>query len=272
MKEHGWKWHGFLDWDETNNRYLIADFLMQTESSILLELNDYFLHIGQSTFDVPVVDSIQNIGLPFKLFLSHKSEHKGIAVQMKFQLGLEGIDAFVAHQDIQDSVLWRDSLKKELNESQGFAILLTEGIESSVWCQQEIGWAMSKQIPTIAVNFIPNPPNFGFLSDYQYIHYGANDLKDIAERIANSLLLNPVSRNAIRVKKFQLLRESWSFDRTRSIWKTIEGFGQLTDQEIEIVKDAFANNPQVTECSIDRKDPGVVIGGFIERQIKGLVR
>lgn len=130
---------------------------------------------------------------------------------------------------------------------------------------------MARQIPTIAVNFIENPPSFGFLSDYQYIQYGLNDMKNIAERISTALLDHESTRGIMRGKKLQLLRESWSFERTRTIWRSVESLGQLTSLELDIVKEAFKNNPQVRECSIDRREAGKGIAEFIERQSQGLV-
>lgn len=36
----------------------------------------------------------------FRLFLSHKSEHKDIASDIKEEISLYGISCFVAHEDI----------------------------------------------------------------------------------------------------------------------------------------------------------------------------
>jgi hypothetical protein len=262
LREHGWKRFGYLDQDIENNRYTITDFLVASNDFILSEINEYFMFEGLP--DSEFVQEPETDEFTFSVFLSHQSKHKSLASDLKNNLLLQGIEGFVAHQDIKDNSLWRSSIKDRLNSSKAFVILLTDGIDSSVWCQQEVGWALAKEIPTIAVNFIEEPPSFGFLSDYQYIQYAQNGLIEIAERISNALLENPKTKSQFRLKKINLLINSYSYDRTRYLWKDISKFGGLNQEERDGILKALDTNPQVSDCSIDHQDPMTTIPEFLK--------
>ena len=46
----------------------------------------------------------------FRLFLSHVSAHKVSVATLKSELGLRGISAFIAHEDIKPSLEWQKRL------------------------------------------------------------------------------------------------------------------------------------------------------------------
>ena len=47
----------------------------------------------------------------YRLFLSHVSSHKVAVSKLKDELDLRGVSAFVAHQDIEPSLEWRNEIE-----------------------------------------------------------------------------------------------------------------------------------------------------------------
>ena len=101
----------------------------------------------------------------FRLFLSHKSEVKEEAAKLAADLKTYGVSAFVAHEDIQPTKAWQDEIENALASMDGFVALLTGGFHDSEWTDQEVGFALARGVPMIAVRMGLNP--YGFIAKFQ---------------------------------------------------------------------------------------------------------
>lgn len=132
----------------------------------------------------------------FRLFVSHISKHKRYATRLKEALSSYGIDCFVAHEDIKPTKLWQDEIKRALTTMEAFIAVLSDGFSESIWCQQEIGFAIAKGTKTIAFKVSEDPP--GFLGIEQALSWQKGQLaEDIAQEIV--ALLNEDIRTAPRL-------------------------------------------------------------------------
>lgn len=262
LREHGWARYGFLGEDVQSNRQVIIDFLSDCEDDVLQEMADF---LEQSFHPVePIVNSGNSATRP-KLFITHLDTHRQIATQIKDALEVEGIRGFVAHEDIQDNALWRSSIKEELKESHGLLVIVTEGIENSVWCQQEIGWAMSRGIPLMAINFLSRAPNLGFLSDYQFINYGSSQLPEIVGRVLPIIQTNPAVIPLMRANLIQSFIHSYNFNRTRTLWQKLNLLGSFTASEKADILQGFESNNQLGDAEIDGLPAREVVREYLER-------
>jgi hypothetical protein len=123
----------------------------------------------------------------FRIFLSHRSEVKKETTSLKERLKLFGITSFVAHEDIHPTREWQEEIENALATMDGFVGLLTADFHESDWTDQEVGFAVARAVPIIAVQLGRTP--YGFLAKYQGLsracfqnprNYGARDL--IGER------------------------------------------------------------------------------------------
>lgn len=102
-----------------------------------------------------------------KAFISYQTEDRAVAGSLRAALEPAGIEAFLAHEDINVSVIWRDRLLAELHAVDIFVAVLSAAYYRSHWCIQESGIAAFK--PDLLV--IPlsldgtTPP--AFLSGFQ---------------------------------------------------------------------------------------------------------
>ncbi len=101
----------------------------------------------------------------FRLFLSHKSEVKKETSDLKNRLHLFGISCFVAHEDIHPTKAWQDEIECALASMDGFVALLTAKFHDSEWTDQEVGFALARGVPIIAVRLEKDP--YGFIGKFQ---------------------------------------------------------------------------------------------------------
>jgi hypothetical protein len=87
----------------------------------------------------------------FRLFLGHKAEVKREAASLKDALRYYGVSAFVAHEDIHPTKEWQDEIENALATMDGFVALMTSGFHDSDWTDQEVGYALARGVPIIAV-------------------------------------------------------------------------------------------------------------------------
>lgn len=129
-----------------------------------------------------------------RLFISHISKHKHRAHRLKEALAPFGVAAFVAHDDIRPTRQWREEILKALNTMDAFVAVLTKGFAESVWCNQEVGFAIAARTKTISFKMEEDPP--GFLGDAQALPWRKGKMaEDIASEIYDLLASDP-STNA----------------------------------------------------------------------------
>ena len=109
-------------------------------------------------------------GPGYRVFLSHKAEEKLKATELKVALKGYGVSAFVAHEDIHPTTEWQEEIKEALSSMQAFVALLTEGFQDSPWTDQEIGYALCREVPIIPVRLGIDP--YGFLGTVQALSCG----------------------------------------------------------------------------------------------------
>jgi TIR domain len=101
----------------------------------------------------------------FRLFVSHKAEVKAQVATLKTGLGKFGVSCFVAHVDIHPTKEWQDEIENALESMDGFVALLTPDYHDSSWTDQEVGFALARRVPIIAVRMGKVP--YGFIGKFQ---------------------------------------------------------------------------------------------------------
>ena len=91
-------------------------------------------------------------------------------------LKLYGISGFVAHVDIESSKQWQDEIEKALHTMDALTAILMEGFKESNWCDQEIGFAVGKDVLIIPIKKELNP--YGFIGKYQAIQGNNTTVQD----------------------------------------------------------------------------------------------
>jgi len=120
-----------------------------------------------------------------KAFISHTAKDKAHAKRLRDVLGSYNIDSFVAHEDIKPSKEWQDEIRKALDTMDFFISIHTKGFSARIWCQQEIGYAVARNVKIIPIKFEEDPD--GFIGKFQALIRGSKKAEQIAEDILNIL-------------------------------------------------------------------------------------
>ena len=98
-----------------------------------------------------------------KVFISYSKKDKQLAGELKKAFEAFGVEAFVAHDDIESGSQWEEEILKNLEVCDLFMPLETENLRGSHWCQQEIGIALVKKkiiIPLLPSSGYVDPDGF----------------------------------------------------------------------------------------------------------------
>lgn len=180
----------------------------------------------------------------FRLFLSHVTSYKEFAGDLKEELAERGVDVFVAHEDIQPSDKWLDTILEALRSCDAFAALLTDDFRHSVWTDQEFGFALARGIPIWPLKLAEDP--HGFMAQHQALgcHLDRPDIT--AEAIYCKLRTHATTATKIRFGVAAALRWSTDFSTSIRLAKRLRAYEQFEAKDLQLLKDALSANGQVS--------------------------
>jgi len=136
---------------------------------------------------------MQGKSLPeINAFISYSHVDRKFGRDAKRVLAEVGIDAFLAHEDLEVSDEWRERILEELRRCHLFVLLLSANFLSSGWAQQETGFIISRPEVVIAPLSIDATTPFGFLS-----HVQSSCIRE--DGITRELLVEPLARRMPRI-------------------------------------------------------------------------
>jgi hypothetical protein len=101
-----------------------------------------------------------------RVFVSHRDAHKATARELGEALEEYGFSFFIAHDTIKPRTEWRQEIMKGLQTMEVMLAFVTDDFAGSLWCQQEVGFALGKAVPIISFKVgDADPP--GFISHVQ---------------------------------------------------------------------------------------------------------
>jgi hypothetical protein len=127
----------------------------------------------------------------FRLFLSHPSQVKKGAHELKAALARYDIAAFVAHDDIEPTREWQAEIESALRTMDALAAIVTPDFVNSRWCDQEVGVAIGRGKLVVPLRAGADP--HGFLGKYQGLQISKVAVGDIARMIVEALVKNSAS-------------------------------------------------------------------------------
>ena len=172
----------------------------------------------------------------FSLFISHISEHKDKAVELKEQLAFYGVSCFVAHEDIEPRLEWQVEIEKSLESMDAFVTLCTEGFNNSVWTNQEIGFAIARKVCVFSIRMGEDLK--GFIGKYQALKFSENIHLEILESLMSNAKM--VDSYIDKLKKCR----NWSEANQLAI--CLPYMQNLNNNQIELIIDTFNTNIEIS--------------------------
>lgn len=178
-----------------------------------------------------------------KLFISHVSTHKAIATDFARELEKYNLQPFVAHEDIEPTAIWQEEIERFLLAADCMLILLNQGYSSSIWCNQEAGFALGREIPHVSIRLGEDPK--GFIGKWQ-AYTPANPINYPFEASKIIKLIREQASKSERIRSWIIgsFSTSGSYYETNDLCDALRGL-VLTASELEQIKSSYEKNSQV---------------------------
>ena len=186
-----------------------------------------------------------------RLFISHSARHKVLASEIAESLRVVGIDGFVAHDSMTVTKPWQAQIERALGSMELFVALVHPEFASSVWCQQEVGWALGRKVPRFAVRLGTDPG--GFLGRDQWPSGSGESSQRIAARIASWASSLSGFDIAITRGLFEALRSASNFVDAGAAAKRVAALDSLTPRQFEELDAIWWQNGQLNGGSLATK-------------------
>jgi len=144
----------------------LGEYLFPSEKEELTSINPHFWKDGY-----------------FKLFISHLAKEKVETETLKVILEKYGITGFVAHTDIEPTKEWQKEIELALRTCDSLVALMVDGFHDSNWTDQEIGYALGRDLLIIPIRMGQDP--YGFIGKFQAISF--KDINSVANEIFHTL-------------------------------------------------------------------------------------
>lgn len=172
----------------------------------------------------------------YRVFLSHVSAEKVNVAALKERLRLFGVSAFVAHEDIAPTAEWQNEIENALASMDAFVAVLSESFHRSKWTDQEVGFALARGVPIIALKLGCDP--YGFIGKFQAL---SCSWSEAGSELVKVLIGNEKMLNAY----ISSLPKCESFDRANQLASVLHSIERLNGKQAQRIVEAYNANPQL---------------------------
>lgn len=222
-------WGSLEEYYSSNVSDLTDDLIVAMANEVSGEI------ITNDTFDQTIVNADCWRNGYFRIFISHLTENKVSATNLKNHLAKYGIDCFVAHEDIEPSKLWQTEIEKALASMDLLCAILTPNFHQSKWCDQEVGIALGRTIPTLSIKKGADP--HGFIGKYQAIK-----AKKTAEAVAKDVIETICKMDNANEKYFSILGKLFANSKNeKEALDWLKQINKISNFSVEVIdKIAFS--------------------------------
>lgn len=250
----------------SRQRDVCADIRADLNSCAEKVANEYFYSVTVELFDErdadfqaaiafsrrpPVNPDALSIWKPgnVRVFVSHRDRHKAPASLLATALAQYGVSCFVAHDSIEAMTSWPDEILKALGTMEFLLAFVTDDFHESIWTNQEVGFAIGKEIPVIPLKLQVAAPS-GVLQSLQAIKGSLSNASESAPEVYAALSEKLGQRERLQGPLITAFLESSSFsdamDRLAMLKKSVT---ILSEEELERIQTGYKINDQLYGCS-----------------------
>lgn len=183
-----------------------------------------------------------------RIFISHRDSDKLEAKNIQTQLEEFNIASFVAHEDIKVTEEWAKEILRALMTMDIFLCLITDDFFDSKWTNQEVGFALGKNIPVLPFKTNLNTPD-GFISILQAGKYNKDSCAhDIIGLLTETKSIPSTVKDSIIESIIQSFHGVNSWSEAEKIAELFQYIEKITDAQAQQFIDIFNNNGQINCC------------------------
>lgn len=244
LDQFGFETYNTSNWEDSERHQYLIDRIKDGSDGEIFTLHEYCL--GADAAPITRTSDAPWGPLPVYVFLSHIHPHRAFVGEVKRLLARWGVDAFVAHDDIDASQSWRDVIKAALATCHVFVACLHDGFHQSQWCDQEVGWALARNIPILPVR-LGAERHDGFLADFQDQPW-TDSAWVMAERVFDVVVADQRTHPQGVRAVVEAFVNSWSFDMTRKLLGLLEAEPHLEPEQLRRLEYAVQTNRQIYDA------------------------
>lgn len=234
--------------DSYNNEVTLADVIGSIgEDQDLIEI--YSLVTGTEPESIAAEQAQEHDAygnwLPgyIRLFLSHSARHKASVGEIAQELRPYGIHGFVAHDNIKVTVAWQEQIERALWSMDVFAAIVHPEFNESAFCHDEVGWAIGRGVPHLAVRMGADPN--GFLGSTQWPSGHDRTAKEVAATIGQWIWELPDISTNVFEGLLRALASAGNYVDAGATASRIASLPSLSDENLEAIEDVWWSNDQL---------------------------
>ncbi|KAF5422735.1 MAG: TIR domain-containing protein [Candidatus Methanocomedens sp.] len=196
------------------------------------------------------------IGKTLRLFLSYSHKDKRIAGAIKEAFNHYGMEAFLAHEDIQVGQEWRNTILNNLKQFDVFVPVISKNFTDSNWTDQEVGFAICQEKIIVPISIDGQMP-YGFLEMIQTItkfecwehkknQYSSEIILDCKERVFEVIRIFASKTELKENLKDSLIRSLsniFSYANAEKHFEILNSLQPFSKEQInEIINQSIENN------------------------------
>ena len=182
----------------------------------------------------------------FRLFISHLARKRRFAGEIQQELLKFGVSSFVAHKDIAPTKEWQNEIESALKTCDGMLALLHPGFHESDWTDQEIGYAMGRQLFIVTISFGIDP--YGFIGRFQAMEGNHKSTKDLTTELFDILRQHQQTRERISKSVVEYFSQSNSFQCAKKNMELLERLDYWDPSLSTRVRSAANSNGQIRDA------------------------
>jgi hypothetical protein len=176
------------------------------------------------------------------------STSKQRAAALRQALAKFHISAFVAHETIDPGELWQREIEKALRTMDALAAILTPDFHGSNWTDQEIGWALGRDVYVLPIRKSKDP--YGFIGEVQGIQGDSKSVPNVADEVFQALTRHPKTRERIHEVLVKMFEDSAAGHEAATNFKLIEKAGTLSRPLLWRLGEAADKNRYIAAISV----------------------
>ena len=178
------------------------------------------------------------------IFISHADKDRREAAVLKDKLAKLGLDAFLAHSDIDGSEKWIPPLLHKLKECDIFLVLLSKNYHEAKYTDQESGMAIGYEKTIIPIRIDDTEP-YGFIAEFQFAKCNKEFSDDAVAEILRLIALREKDKEKLIGSLIQRFACSSSFKEANDRMAQLKRHSPFTSKQINDLAVAYIDNLQI---------------------------
>jgi len=220
------------------------------------------LHDTSSPTLKPIVPSTNTSSIwkegCIRAFFSHKDNTKQKVQALADQLMQYKISGFVAHTGITPTKEWQSEIENALRLMDCLIIYLTEDFQNSDWTDQEVGFALGRNIPVFTIRMGKDP--YGFFGKWQGIQGVDKKTPELANEVRQYIYNHPKLKSQSTEVLISAFENSGSWAESERLMVMLQKIDSMPSMLIDRIEQAYKNNSQVRDCY------------YVQKYITGMIK